>query len=49
MLMMSHVWARWERSRTSFWLLSPLMARLGLLFAELMLALDQRIPYQILT
>jgi hypothetical protein len=43
--MMSYVWARWERNRTSFWLLTPLMARLGRLFAELLRALDQRIPY----
>ena len=48
MLMMSHVRARWERIRTSFWFLSPLMALLGLLLAELMLALDRRIPYEVL-
>jgi uncharacterized membrane protein len=44
MLLMSHGRARWARVRASFWFLSPLMALLGLLFARLMLALDQRIP-----
>jgi uncharacterized membrane protein len=44
MLMMSHIRARWEHIRTSFWFIPALMAILGSLFAELMLAVDQRIP-----
>jgi uncharacterized membrane protein len=48
MLMMSHLQARWERIRASFWFLPALMALLGLLLAELMLALDQRIPNSLL-
>lgn len=43
MLMMSRYRVRWERARASFWFLPALMALLGLLLAELMLALDQRI------
>ena len=44
MLMMSHVRAWWERIRASFWFVPALMALLGVLFAEVVLALDQRIP-----
>ena len=48
MLMMSHLRARWERARASFWFVPLLMAPLGLLLAEMMLALDRRIPSSIL-
>ncbi|NTU86057.1 MAG: DUF2254 domain-containing protein, partial [Chloroflexales bacterium] len=46
--MMSHIQARWEHARASFWFLPALLALLGSLFAELMLALDRAIPDSLL-
>lgn len=48
MLMMSVFRARWERIRASFWFLPAVMALLGVLFAELMLAVDGLIPVALL-
>lgn len=44
MFMMSHIQARWEHTRASFWFLPALLALFGLLFAELMLTVDRVIP-----
>ncbi|NTU83370.1 MAG: DUF2254 domain-containing protein [Chloroflexales bacterium] len=44
MFMMSHIQARWEHVRASFWFLPALLALAGSLLAELLLAVDRAIP-----